>query len=216
MGACFAPAHLFATRIATSRRCRRGRSPSCTRSPPPNRPPDRIALLVQYRGTHFHGWASQPPSLRTVTGALLSAAVDIVGDEGACELSGASRTDAGAHARGQVALLSAPAVFGEGSAWARAINARMDDDVRVTFSATAADAFDPRRSALWRRYVYSARTGRDPDVFADPFVWRVYGRPLDVSVMHSAARTLEREVSPPSATNWRTPGLKLRTIASAC
>lgn len=185
---CFVSSPRFAPPIRPHRRGRR--RPSCSISPPPNSPPSRIALLVQYRGTHFHGWGYQSPSLRTVSGALLSAADDVVGSDDACELSGASRTDAGAHARGQVALLTAPAVFAEGSAWARAINARLDDDVRVSFSASAADAFDPRRSALSRRYVYSVRTSASPDVFADPFVWRVYGKQLDVESMHSAARSL--------------------------
>lgn len=151
--------------------------------------PERIALRVQYRGTRFHGWAAQPSGVRTVSGVLLAAAADIVGADAAISLAGASRTDAGAHARGQVALLRAPGAFAAGHAWARALNGRLPDDVRVSASAAAAHAFDARRSALWRRYVYSLRAARAPDVFADPFAWRV-GRALDVRAMDAAARSL--------------------------
>lgn len=72
----------------------------------------------------------------------------------------------------------------------RALNARLPDDIRVTGSTRASGAFDARRAALWRRYRYTVRTGRNPDVFVDPFVWRVYNTPLCPDRMRRAATAL--------------------------
>lgn len=77
------------------------------------REPARVALLLQYRGTHFHGWAAQKDStVRTVQGEVERALVD-AGAPTAIALAGASRTDAGAHARAQVAHFDAPPLFAD-------------------------------------------------------------------------------------------------------
>eukprot|EP00171_Calliarthron_tuberculosum_P013677 IDg13677t1 len=77
------------------------------------REPARVALLLQYRGTHFHGWAAQKDSsLRTVQGEVERALVDAGAPEELL-LSAASHTDAGAHARAQVAHFDSPPMFAE-------------------------------------------------------------------------------------------------------
>jgi tRNA pseudouridine38-40 synthase len=108
-------------------------------------------LLIEYDGSDFAGWALQPRE-RTVQGVL----------EGALErvtrlqrpLTVAGRTDAGVHARGQVASH-------EGDpAPASALNGVLPTDVRVVESEPAPDGFDARRDALSRTYRYRLHTRR--------------------------------------------------------
>jgi tRNA pseudouridine38-40 synthase len=106
-------------------------------------------LLIEYDGSDFAGWARQP-NLRTVQ-AVLEAALERVSR---CEavLTVAGRTDAGVHARGQVASHD-----GE-PAHASALNGVLPRDVRVVESVPAPDGFDARRDALSRTYRYRLHT----------------------------------------------------------
>ncbi|MEA2467776.1 MAG: tRNA pseudouridine38-40 synthase [Thermoleophilaceae bacterium] len=98
-------------------------------------------LLIEYDGGEFAGWARQP-GLRTVQ-EVLEAAVERVTREQRT-LTVAGRTDAGVHARGQVASHE-----GE-PAWASQLNGVLPRDVRVVASERAADGFDARGDALSR------------------------------------------------------------------
>jgi tRNA pseudouridine38-40 synthase len=102
-------------------------------------------LLLEYDGSAFAGWARQP-GLRTVQ-AVLEQALERVGRRDA-RLTVAGRTDAGVHARGQVASHD-----GEPAA-ARALNGVLPRDVRVLESVQAREGFDARRDALSRTYRY--------------------------------------------------------------
>lgn len=102
-------------------------------------------LDLEYDGGGFAGWARQP-GRRTVQGVLEEALSEVAGT--AVELTVAGRTDAGVHARGQVA--SHP---GEPVAAGR-LNALLDRDVRVLASERAAEGFDARRDARSRVYRY--------------------------------------------------------------
>lgn len=112
-------------------------------------------LLVEYDGRDFAGWARQD-GLRTVQGELEKALATVL--EPPVALTVAGRTDAGVHARGQVA--SHP---GE-PALARALNGLLPDDVAVLASERAPDGFDARRDARGRTYRYRilARRARGP------------------------------------------------------
>jgi len=102
-------------------------------------------LLIEYDGSDFGGWARQPRQ-RTVQG-VLEAAIERV-TRRQVVLTVAGRTDAGVHARGQVASHE-----GE-PAPASALNGVLARDVRVLESVPAPDAFDARRDALSRTYRY--------------------------------------------------------------
>ena len=106
-------------------------------------------LLLEYDGTDFAGWAKQP-GLRTVQGALEAALVTLLRRQ--VELAVAGRTDAGVHARGQVASHD-----GE-PASARALNGLLPDDLRVLESEAAPEGFDARGDALSRTYRYRLST----------------------------------------------------------
>ena len=105
-------------------------------------------LDLEYDGGGFSGWARQPGK-RTVQGVLQEA----LAEAGALvELTVAGRTDAGVHARGQVASHPGEAVP------APRLNALLPSDVRVVASGPAPDGFDARRDARARVYCYRVHT----------------------------------------------------------
>ncbi len=145
----------------------------------------RLRLDVAYDGAGFSGWARQP-GLRTVEGELETALARALRVESVA-LTCAGRTDAGVHARGQVAHadLAESAVVDE--ALPRRLNAALPDDVVVRSVAEAPRGFDARFSAVWRRYVYRVcdRPDRlDPLRRHEVLGWR---RPVDVAAMGEAA-----------------------------
>jgi tRNA pseudouridine38-40 synthase len=158
----------------------------------------RLRIDLAYDGTDFHGWAVQP-GLRTVQGELSAALaralrVPYVG------VTCAGRTDTGVHARGQVvhvdvdadALLRAAGRSRElpPEALVRRLNGILSSDVRVRRVAEAADGFDARFSALWRRYAY--RIADNPDT-VDPLTRRhvlAWPRVLDLDAMNEASAVL--------------------------
>ena len=106
-------------------------------------------LLIEYDGSDFAGWARQP-NLRTVQGVLEAALERVTRRE--TSLTVAGRTDAGVHARGQVASHDGP------PAPAGALNGVLPRDVRVVESEQAPDGFDARADALSRTYRYRIHT----------------------------------------------------------
>ena len=131
----------------------------------------RVRLDIAYEGTNFSGWARQP-GLRTVQGTLEDALAGIFGDD-AAHLTVAGRTDAGVHARGQVAHLDVPeecwqALPGRSSyapdiALVRRLAGILPSDVLVRLAQPAPSGFDARFSALYRFYTYR---------IADAVFWR--------------------------------------------
>jgi tRNA pseudouridine38-40 synthase len=115
----------------------------------------RLRLDLAYDGTEFHGWAAQLGT-RTVQGTVQSALELVFRSEHPHELTVAGRTDAGVHARGQVAHLDVDAGI-----WAlsgpnalRRLNRILPADVRVHSIDVAPPGFDARFSALARHYTY--------------------------------------------------------------
>lgn len=160
----------------------------------------RIRIDLGYDGAGFHGWASQP-GLRTVQGEL-EAALTTVLRVPAAPVTCAGRTDTGVHARGQVCHLDvddetlAAAAGRSGlaptAALARRLNGVLPDDLRVGRVAEAAEGFDARFSAVWRRYAYRVcdREGPDPLTRGHVLAWR---HPLDLAAMNRAAAALHGE-----------------------
>ena len=113
-------------------------------------------LLIEYDGSEFAGWARQPNE-RTVQVVLEDALERVTRRQ--LPLSVAGRTDAGVHARGQVASHEGP------PAPASALNGVLPRDARVLESEAAPEGFDARRDALSRTYRYRIHTRR----VASPF-----------------------------------------------
>ncbi len=149
----------------------------------------RIRLDLAYDGTDFSGWAAQP-GRRTVQGEL-ERALGVLARRGPVPaLIVAGRTDAGVHARGQVAHVDlAPAVATD-PLLLRRLNGLLPADVRVRAAAPAPDGFDARFSALWRRYRYRVADrprSVDPLRRADTVTW---ARPLDLDRLRAASGAL--------------------------
>jgi len=142
-------------------------------------------LRVAYDGTDFHGWQRQPGQ-RTVQGVLEEALARVLGAPGPT-LQGAGRTDAGVHARGQVASFRAETAI-PAAALRHALAPRLPRDARVLESAAAPDDFDARRSARARRYSY--RLVRAADPLLERFAWRPRSWP-DAAALAAAAGALE-------------------------
>jgi tRNA pseudouridine38-40 synthase len=137
-------------------------------------------LLIEYDGTDFAGWARQP-GLRTVQEVLEQALERVLRRR--VGLTVAGRTDAGVHARGQVASHD-----GE-PATARAVNGVLPPDVRVIESARAREGFDARRDALGRTYRYRLFTREAASAFEHRRALH-WPHALDRGVLHACAATL--------------------------
>ena len=123
----------------------------------------RWRLDLAYDGTDFSGWARQD-GLRTVQGELETWLARVLRLAESPALVCAGRTDAGVHARGQVAHvdLGLDAVDGP-EALAERLNRVLPDDLVLHRLALAPDGFDARFSAQWRRYAYRFSDGRPVD-----------------------------------------------------
>jgi tRNA pseudouridine38-40 synthase len=149
----------------------------------------RLRIGLAYDGSAFHGWAAQP-GLTTVQQTVSEALWRALALAAPPSLTVAGRTDAGVHARGQVAHVDVPAVnwaAAAGSA-ARRLSRLLPPEVRIGSIAPAPAGFDARFSALWRRYSY--RVCDDP-ALADPLrrhetLW--YRHRVDISLMNDAAQ----------------------------
>ena len=111
----------------------------------------RIKLVVAYDGTNYCGWQVQPngTSIQTV---LQAAIEDLVGEK--ILLTGASRTDSGVHALGQVAVFDTNKDTIADWKFAMAINQRLPKDIVVQSSEVVADDFHPRYCDTQKTYKY--------------------------------------------------------------
>lgn len=144
----------------------------------------RIKLVVAYDGTDFRGFAPQP-GLRTVHGTLTEAIRQVSGEK--CEIIGASRTDSGAHALGQVCHFDSNVAIEPGR-WVYALNRVLPSDLSIVRASKAARDFDSRFCARSRIYQYRIlMRARNPLRSRYAFY---YGRPLVPWAMEQAARAL--------------------------
>jgi tRNA pseudouridine38-40 synthase len=148
----------------------------------------RIALGIEYDGSRFLGWQTQPGG-GAVQDALEPALSGIAGEP--LSVTCAGRTDRGVHARGQVVHFDTQAARPE-SAWVRGVNAMLPESVAVLWSREVADDFHARFGARARtyRYVLLNRPVR-PALGARHVGW--FHVPLDVEAMRRAASHLAGE-----------------------
>jgi tRNA pseudouridine38-40 synthase len=151
----------------------------------------RVRIDLSYDGGGFSGWARQPGQ-RTVQQVLEEALSQVLRADPPVQLTVAGRTDAGVHARGQVAHADLPlaAWLDAAPAILRRLAGLLPPDVRVRRIGPAPEGFDARFSALSRRYSYRVCddvTGPDPLRRHDT-LW--YRRGVEVSAMNEAAGRL--------------------------
>jgi len=143
----------------------------------------RIALGLEYDGSRFLGWQTQPGG-GTVQNALEPALAEIAGSPISTICAG--RTDTGVHARGQVVHFDTDAQRPV-SAWVRGVNAHLPDAVAVLWAHEVGGEFHARYSARSRTYVYRLlnRAVR-PALDASYIGW--FHLPLDIEAMRAAAK----------------------------
>ncbi|MGE0564389.1 MAG: tRNA pseudouridine(38-40) synthase TruA [Pseudolabrys sp.] len=146
----------------------------------------RYKLTLEYDGAPFRGWQIQPSDL-TVQGVLTAAIEALTGEK--VSVQGAGRTDAGVHARGQVAHVDLGKDWDTGTV-RDALNAHLRPHPVAVLSAEAVpETFDARFSAMKRHYLYRI-VNRRADLALDlGHAWRVPRR-LDDEAMQKAAQRL--------------------------
>jgi len=145
----------------------------------------RLALGLSYRGSAYDGWQSQP-SGRTVQDHLEAALASFIARP--VRVTCAGRTDAGVHALNQVVHLDVD-VAREAVSWVRGTNRFLPADIAVQWARPVDDAFDARRSARGRRYVYRLlESPVRPGIESGLVGWTF--RPLDLDALRAAAREL--------------------------
>jgi tRNA pseudouridine38-40 synthase len=144
-----------------------------------------IKVVLEYDGSGFAGWQQQAHG-RTVEAELRRALHELTGTEH--KVYAAGRTDAGAHAEGQVVSFEMDGRITPQRLVA-ALNARLPGDVSVLTAEVAPEGFHARYSARWRRYRYRYLDRRARPALARGRCWHV-GGPLDVEAMSEAAKAL--------------------------
>lgn len=145
----------------------------------------RLAMVVEYDGTRYFGWQIQP-ELPTIQGALEKALATVLGQPVRVEAAG--RTDAGVHARGQVAAFSIDR-RPDLQSLQRSLNALAGEGIVVRELRNVPGDFDPRRDARRRTYEYRIDNRRWASPFQARYAWHVR-EPLDVGAMAAAAPLL--------------------------
>ncbi len=152
----------------------------------------RYRLTIAYDGSAFHGWQKQEPPdgaepLRTVAGVMEPVLARLLRQP--ITLVGASRTDAGVHALGQVAHFDAAAMRIPIERLAEAINSRLPRDVEVRGAQRVADDFHATRDALCKQYLYRIWNAPQRPLTLRHTVYHCWAD-LDTQRMNDAARRL--------------------------
>lgn len=143
----------------------------------------RFRVRLEYDGTDFAGWQLQPDA-RTVQAVVEDALQEITGEQR--RFVPAGRTDAGVHARGQVAHFDAETGL-EPPALERALNAVLPRDVAVLAVDVVGERFHARHDAASKLYAYRILNRPMPSPLNARFTWHLRS-PLEVPAMAAAAR----------------------------
>lgn len=149
----------------------------------------RIMLVVSYDGTAYNGWALQKSTHNTIEEMLNRAIHGLTGEE--VEVIGASRTDAGVHAYGNIAVFDTSSSI-PGDRFSYALNHILPQDICVTESREVHPDFHPRHCDTLKTYEYRVLNSKMP-VPTRRFYTYHFSMPLDIEVMNEAAHYLEGE-----------------------
>lgn len=170
----------------------------------------RYRLTISYRGTRYAGWQRQDNAVsvqQVVEDAISKLA-------GPVRVTGASRTDAGVHARGQVAHLDLDRPLPP-RALVHGVNPHLPEDVRVVAAAEVEETFHARKSALGKEYRYRLSRAEVVSPLDSPFVVPVSDR-IDLGLLERAAAFLPgRHDFSAFALAGGSHGQPFRTIESA-
>ncbi len=142
-----------------------------------------IKLTVVYDGSAYHGWQIQP-GLRTIQGVLTEAIQNLIGGE--VRVFGASRTDAGVSALGQVVLVQIDSVIPVENL-ARAITDRLPADIAVAEAVEVPQGFDLIGAVKSKLYRYTIFTGQLRPVMQIRHCWHLPA-PLEIPQKETKAQ----------------------------
>lgn len=145
-----------------------------------------IRLLLQYEGTRYQGWQRQKSSDNTIQGRLEALLTKMCGEP--IELQGSGRTDAGVHAKGQVANFHTHCSMPVEEMFSY-INRYLPEDIAVVRIAEAAPRFHSRLNAVGKCYCYKVLNSSVPDVFMRRYALQI-PEELDIKAMREAASLL--------------------------
>lgn len=146
----------------------------------------RVKLIVAYDGTDYCGWQIQPNGI-TVEEVLNRALSRLTGEE--IRVIGASRTDAGVHARGNIAVLDTASTI-PAERFAYAVNPLLPEDIVVVKSEEVPQDWHPRYQNSVKTYEYRILNREMPDPLKRKYTWHV-SFPLDIDKMREAAEHLK-------------------------
>src|SRR4030042_1335191 len=147
-------------------------------------PPTRkLALVVEYDGTGYHGFQMQVGE-PTIQGEIEQALKKLTGEK--IGIVGAGRTDAGVHAKGQVVSFSCPANLSLETV-IRALNFHLPSDITVKAGSEVDNNFSARREALSREYRYTILNSATPSPLQRKYVYHV-PLPVDNDAMIKGRR----------------------------
>ncbi|MCK4909565.1 MAG: tRNA pseudouridine(38-40) synthase TruA [Planctomycetes bacterium] len=146
-----------------------------------------IKLLIEYEGTHYCGWQSQDGRQITVQETISQALKKITGQK--TTLYGASRTDSGVHALGQVATFFTTSRLPP-ERFLFAINSYLPDDIVIKEVKDVRIGFKPQTQAKRKTYIYTIINGRVPSALRRNLIHFIVKPRLNVNRMRQAARYL--------------------------
>lgn len=144
-----------------------------------------IKLTIEYDGTAYCGWQRQPNAL-SIQEVVEKAVRGMTGEMG--DVIGASRTDAGVHAFGQVAHFTTEAII-PCDGFLRGLNSILPEDIRIVRLEEARGGFHARKCALHKTYRYLIGLGPVASALERNRSWQLRGE-LDVEAMRGAAAVL--------------------------
>jgi tRNA pseudouridine38-40 synthase len=145
----------------------------------------KIKLTIAYDGTEYHGWQVQP-GLKTVQQTLCEAATSLVGRK--VHVHGASRTDAGVHAKGQAGLIEVATPIPTEN-FPRALTDRLPSDIAVLDACDVGKTFDLIGEVTRKLYRYTLCVTKPRPVMNIRYCWHMPGD-IQVAAMHTAAQAL--------------------------
>ena len=142
----------------------------------------KVALIIQYNGSHFSGWQQQKEAI-TVQEVLEDSLRQLAHKK--IKTFAAGRTDAGVHAAGQVVHFETDFVIPEHK-WGDALNGKLPKTIRVLESVKVANNWHACYSAIARHYRYVINNSRIPNIFLENWSWHRYQKALDQFAMRNA------------------------------
>jgi tRNA pseudouridine38-40 synthase len=148
----------------------------------------QIKLIIEYDGTNYQGWQTQRSGL-TLHDSISKAISEITREK--VQLTSASRTDAGVHALGQIAVFRTDTRL-PADTMKRALNAKLPADIRILDAEESDDELHPRYDAVKKSYFYCIEKTQKQSVFFHRYAWGIPVE-LDLAGMGRAASLLEGE-----------------------